>query len=174
MVHAVQLQALCGQLDRHEIGATDFVHRCARLISEAIGCSRTGIWLFDGHPTALRLRCLALYDADRDCIDVLPDETNEQVGAYFDALKRQGFVLAADVRKDPATAGLFGKALEARGIQSLMAVAMSVNGRLFGAFTCSHVHRQVCWTPQQLALLTRLGNRASLALAAATANQTLG
>lgn len=169
MVTALRLQLLCGQLDRQEIAATEFMEKCTRLITESIGCSRAGIWLFEGGAEDRRLRCLSLYDASRDCMDPMPDENKRQIGAYFDALEQTGYVVASDARAHPATSGLFAQNLDAHGVQSLMAAAFSVNGQLFGAFTCSQTHWTVEWTPHQLAMLMRIGARASLALAGATA-----
>jgi hypothetical protein len=49
-----------------------------------------------------------------------------------------------------------------------MASSFSINGRLFGAFTCTQVERAADWTPLQLTKLKRIGARVSLALANAT------
>jgi hypothetical protein len=46
-----------------------------------------------------------------------------------------------------------------------MAAALSLNGRLFGAFTCTQVAEPMAWSQRQLAMLTKIGSRATLALA---------
>ena len=51
------------------------------------------------------------------------------------------------------------------GVRSLMASSFSINGCLFGAFTCTQVERAMNWTPLQLVMLKRIGARVSLALA---------
>jgi GAF domain-containing protein len=167
------MQVLCGQLDRREISPQELMEGCTRLITSVIGCTRAGIWLFEDNLKGRRLRCLCLYDGAQDQTLELPDETSETVGAYFRALQETGYVLASDVTTHPATAGLYGGRFNVTGVRSLMAVSFAVNGRLYGAFTCTQVGRTVNWTTQQLALLMRLGGRASLALAGATATEQL-
>ena len=168
VVHALDIQALCGQFDRREIAYGRFIEQCTRLIATAIGCSRAGIWLFEDAAEGRLLRCLGIYDRHTDRVTLVPDETSRQVGAYFAALEQAGHVLAVEARSHPATAGFFGEKLSANGVHSLMASAFSINGCLFGAFTCTEVERTMNWTPAQLALLKRIGARVSLALASAT------
>lgn len=165
------MQLLCGRLDRMEISAATFMEQCTRMIAAAIGCSRAGIWLFDDAFDGRRLRCLCLYDTGSDRTTVLPDETNDEVGPYFAALEESGFIVANDASTHPATAGLFRRRLCASGVRSLMAASFSVNGQLFGAFTCTQTGSPAAWTSIQLSMLLRLGGRASLALARATATE---
>ena len=175
MAHALDVQTLCGRFDRREIDHDRFIEECTRLIADAIGCSRAGIWLFEEGANGHLLRCLGIYDRRQDGMVVAPDESSLQVGTYFDALERAGHVLAVDVRSHPATAGLFGDQLSVNGVRSLMASSFSINGRLFGAFTCTQVEDSMRWTPPQLAKLKGIGTRVSLALAnaARTSQSTL-
>jgi GAF domain-containing protein len=158
-----RLHVLCGDFDRRELSYARFMEECTRLIATVIGCSRVGIWLFEDAAEGRVLRCLSFYDGDKDRIINLPDETSLQVGAYFETLEQVGHVLANDARTHPATAGFFSDKASADGVRSLMAASFSVNGRLFGAFTCTQT--QVTeWSPAQLAALKRMGARVSLAL----------
>ena len=161
------LQALCGQFDRRELSSARFMEACTRLIAAVIGCSRVGIWLFEDAPDGRVLRCLSFYDGIRDRMTSVPDETSLQVGAYFKALEQVGHVLANDARTHPATAGFFNDAISANGVRALMAASFSVNGCLFGAFTCTQTE-VTGWSPAQLATLKRMGARVSLALANAS------
>lgn len=163
----MQLLALCGQFDRREINYTRFMEECTRLIAKVIGCTRVGIWLFEDMIEGRALRCLSFYDGTRDRMTSLPDETSLQVGAYFEALEQVGHVLASDARTHPATAGFFSDKVGANGVRSLMAASFSVNGCLFGAFTCTQT-AVTEWSPTQLATLKRMGARVSLALANAS------
>ena len=135
------------------------------MIAAAIGCSRAGIWLFEDAAEGRLLRCLGIYDRSKNRMTLAPNETSRQVGAYFAALEQTGHVLAVEARSHPATAGFFSEQLSVNGVRSLLASAFSINGRLFGAFTCTQVDRTMNWTPFQLALLKRIGARVSLALA---------
>jgi GAF domain-containing protein len=163
----MHLQALCSQFDRRDISYTRFMEACTRLIASVIGCARVGIWLFEDVTDGRVLRCLSFYDATRDRMTRVPDETSLQVGAYFEALEQVGHVLANDARTHPATAGFFNDAVSANGVRSLMAASFSINGCLFGAFTCTQTE-VTDWSPAQLATLKRLGARVSLALANAS------
>jgi GAF domain-containing protein len=168
MSNAIDVQRLCGQYDRREISHSRFVEECTRLIAVTIRCSRVGIWLFEDAAPCRLLRCLGIYDRNRDRMAQVPNESSQQVGAYFEALERTGYVLAVDARTHPATAGFFSDQLSINGVRSLLASSFSVNGSLFGAFTCTQVQETKAWTPGDLAKLKRIGARASLALAGAT------
>lgn len=165
----LQVQFLCGQLDRREMTRPEFVEACSRLISASIGCTRAGIWLVDEAGDASLLRCLGIYDSSKDRMTLAPSESSEQVSPYLHALRTTGHVLADDARFHPATAGFFADKLGENGVRSLMASAFSLNGELFGAFTCTQIGTPIHWTPVQLRTLKRIGSRVSLALAGATA-----
>ena len=165
----LQVQSLCGQLDRRELTQTQFVAACSRLLSASIGCGRAGIWLVDEVGGVPVLRCLGLYDRAKDRMTMAPSESSHRVGPYMDALRMTGHVLADDARLHPATAGLFADKLGELGVRSLLASAFSLNGELFGAFTCTQIGETRHWTSAQLATLKRIGARVSLALAGASA-----
>lgn len=154
---------LCARFEREEIDRTAFLDDCTRLVSRGIGCSRVGIWVFVDTAEGRVLRCVSMYDRDADRLTRAPDETQD-VDAYFHALKQPGYVLAADARSHAATTGFFADRLEARGVQSLLAASFSVNGAVYGTFTCTEVGRRADWTPQQLAALRQVAARSSLTL----------
>ncbi len=159
------LQSICARLERREIDATTFIEQCTRHVSATIQCSRAGIWLFLHSAEGQRLHCLGLFDSDSGRMTRVPDEIGCQVSDYFEALRRDGHVLANDAQTHPATAGFFNKSLRSSRVCSLMTACFSVNGELFGAFTCTQVGHPVEWSSAQLAMLKRIGARASLALA---------
>ena len=167
MADYIGVQALCGQFDRREISAGRFLEHCTRLIAAVIGCARVGVWLFEDVADGRALRCLSLYDGIKNRMTLVPDETSLQVGADFEALEQVGHVLANDARTHPATAGFFDEKASVNGVRSLMASSFSVNGCLFGAFTCTNTQITE-WSPAQLATLKRMGARVSLALANAS------
>ena len=160
-----EVQRLCADFDHREIRRTEFLDRCTRLVASTIGCSRAGIWLFHGERPALRLQCLAMYDATRDRMTQVPDEEGPPVADYFLALEQTGHVMATDARAHFATAGFFEHFLETNHVKSLLAAAFSVNGRLYGAFTCTQVGSEKEWSRLDLASLRVIGSRVSLALA---------
>lgn len=162
---AVETQRICAMLEHAEIDQRAFLDRTARLVADAVGCSRAGIWVFVGTMNGRLLRCLAMYDGVNDCMTTAADhQPGDSVGVYFQTLERVGYVLATDARTHFATAGFFAEHLEPRGVQSMMAAGFSVNGNLYGAFTCAQVGRQTEWARPQLNLLRQIGARVSLAL----------
>ena len=168
MANPVDVQDLCGQFDRREICFARFIEDCTRMIASSIGCSRAGVWLFDEADDGRILRCLGIYDRAQNRMTLVPDESTREVRPYFDALEQAGHILAVDAQTHPATAAMFAQARNAHDVRSLMAATFSVNGRLFGAFTCTQVGETVNWSAAQLATLKRIGTRVSLALAGAT------
>jgi GAF domain-containing protein len=154
---------LCAQLVDGAIDQSTFLERCTRLTNAIVGSSRTGIWMFVDTGAGRVLRCLAMYDSVADRMTSVPDEKRE-VQPYFDELEQSGFVMAHNAQVHPATMGLLARRLSASGVRSLLASAFSVNGHLFGAFTCTQVGELREWTPRQLATLRQIGGPASLAL----------
>lgn len=147
-----------------EFQPAPFVEQAMRRANQQIGCSRTGLWVFEECGDGRSLHCLGLYDRTKDRMVRVSDEAGHAAQPYFDALARQGHVVAHDARTHPATRAFFQEKLFASGVQSLMASAFSLNGTLFGAFTCTQVHVPVTWSPRQLAVLTKISSHATLAL----------
>lgn len=173
MSHNPKMQELCGQFDRGEIDRDEFVRCCTRHVAQEIGCSRAGIWVFVETGEGRMLQCLGMYDAVREGWVKASDESGPQVKAYFDALVLTGHVVAVDAQTHPATAGFFESKLQDTNVRSLMAASFGVNGKLFGAFTCTQVGQPMDWSTRQLATLKALGARSSLALSGATASFAL-
>jgi GAF domain-containing protein len=92
------------------------------------------------------------------------DIDGDSAPEYFRALVRDGAVMAADARHDPATAGFGAGYLVPMDVYSLLDVNFSVNGLMFGTFSCEQVGEIQQWTPRQLRLLRRIAARASLSL----------
>ncbi len=169
---AFEIRRLCAQVEHREIAVPAFLASCARLISAAVTCSRAGIWVFEDAEAGRRLRCLAIYDSTNERLVRVPDETGDGVLAYFHALESTGYVMAHDARTHFATAEFFAEHLESNGVQSLLTVAFSVNGAIYGAFTCTQVGAKREWTRTQLIRLRLIGSKLSLALANATRSAT--
>lgn len=160
-----EAQRLCADFDHRVIKCAEFLERCTRLVASVIGCTRAGVWVFQGEHPALRLHCLAMYDASRDRLTRVPDEEGAPVAEYFLALEQTGHAIATDARTHSATSGFFDKFLAKNNVKSLLAAAFSINGRLYGAFTCTQVGSEMAWSRQQLAALRLIGSRVSLVLA---------
>jgi len=172
MILHVDVVHLCANLENRNVTRREFLERAVRLVAREIGCSRAGLWLFHGESSDLCMRCLAMYDGQLDRTTQLPDENGPLVSEYFRVLEGTGYVMAADARTHFATASFYEKWLKPNGVQSLLAAAFSVNGRLYGAFTCAQVDGTMEWTRSQLATLRLIGSRMSLALANADRSPT--
>ena len=160
---AQDARRLCSMLNHAEIERHIFLERCTSLVAKAIGCSRTGIWIFMDTDAGRILRCVAMYDAVAQRMTHVPDE-RDSVGPYFQALDDAGYVMADDARTHPATAAFFSRSLAVNGVRSLLAVGVSINGSLYGAFTCTQVGQPTQWAAGQLALLRRVSLPVSMAL----------
>lgn len=158
------LQRICGLLERGEIDRWHFVEQCTRQIAIDIGCSRAAVRLLVNGERGPALRSMAVYDAATDAMVCVPEMTGEDVTPYFEALLHDGSVLAADCRTHPATIGFARDYLLPENVHSLLDVSFSVNGVLYGCFSCEQVGATQAWTPQQLTLLRQITARASLAL----------
>lgn len=165
------IQEICSRLDRGEIDRAQFLETFSREMAELIGCSRAGVWMFVDTAAGRSLCCMAMFDRIQDrLVDVTDIET---LGAepYFEALLRDGSVVASDARHDPATR-LFNEGyLVPLDIHSLLDVTFSVNGVVFGVLTCEQVAAPMKWTQRQLQWLRQIGSRASLTLLNAAASR---
>jgi GAF domain-containing protein len=169
----IETQRLCAMLEHQEVDRDAFLDRCSRLVAQAIGCSRAGIWVFVDTQNGRFLRCLAMYDGLRNRMTTVSDHSGDHVGVYFQILEQVGYVIATDASEHFATAGFFAEHLKPNGVQSMMAVSFSVNGKVYGAFTCTQVGAQLEWGRPQLNILRQIGSRVSLALASHAARTAL-
>lgn len=171
MTSAATIDDICARLYSGAITRGAFIEGCVRLACQQVACSRVGLWVFMDSGQGRLLHCLGLYDRAADRMCRVRDETEAQAGPYFRELERAGHVVANDARHHRATRDFFDDHLRETGVQSLMAAAFSLNGKLFGAFTCTQVGEPMVWSPRQLGTLMKIGSRATLALAAASPRQ---
>jgi hypothetical protein len=165
------VDAACARLSAQESSREQFVENCVRIAAHAVGSSRAGLWVFGQGEDDRSMRCLGMYDRVKGKMVEVQDRSEFGARAYFDELERVGHVVARDARSHPATKTFFEGRLSDRGVRSLMAASFSLNGQMFGAFTCTQVDETMNWSIRQLSILTRIGSRATLALASASPNQ---
>ena len=158
------LQRISGRLERGEIDSAQFLESFTRFMAAHIGCSRAGVWIFVDTPGGRALRCAAMYDAQADRMVRADDLLNANVGPYFETLERDGCINAPEARTHPATQGFLSSYLLPLDVHSLLEVCFSVNGVLFGTFSCEQVGAPTVWTQRQLQSLRQIGSRASLSL----------
>jgi GAF domain-containing protein len=158
------LHDVCARLDRGEIDRTQFLESFTRELAALIGCSRAGVWMYIDTVDGRALRCMAMYDRTRDHMVEATDMSTAYAQVYFDTLERDGAVVAPDARSDPTTRVFLDTYLLPLDIHSILDVSFSVNGVMFGIFSCEQVGQPVKWTQRQLQWLRQIGSRASLTL----------
>lgn len=171
MLDITEIDRLSYRLHGRDITRQQFIEDCVRFTAEAVDCTRCGLWVFPRSDSGRTLRCLGMYDRSAGNMVSVDDRQQDSSAAYFRALQESGHVLANDARTHPATKAFYERGLKPYGVQSLMAAAFSLNGKLFGAFTCSQVGERAVWSIRQLSILTRIGSRATLALASTSSSQ---
>jgi GAF domain-containing protein len=158
------LQVISGRLERGEIDSAQYLEQLMRFVAAQIGCTRAGLRLFVDTQEGRALRSVAMYDAAQDRMVGLADIVHQGTDPYLERLQHEGNVTAADAATDPVTAGALRDYVLANSIVSLMDMSFSVNGVLFGTFSCEQLDRRIEWTQRQLQSLRKIASRASLTL----------
>ncbi|RYF40044.1 MAG: GAF domain-containing protein [Cytophagaceae bacterium] len=162
--HIDRLQALLGLLREGSIDGMEFYQRVARIGADAVRSSRAGVWLFRDEVNGCSITCMGMYDRVRGRTTNVPDVHSSQAGLFFDALTSTGHVVADEAVSHPATRLFFEQKITQLNVRSLAATAFSVNGKVYGAFTCTQIDTPRHWTQKEIILLKRLGANASLVL----------
>lgn len=158
------LQRICGLLDRGEIDRAQFLSLLCRQLVHTIGCSRAAVRMLVQTAGGAALHCIAMHDAADGAPLVIPDMCSADPTPYFEPLLRDGCVVASDALHDPVTAPFLDSYLTPLNVHSLLDVGFSVNGSLYGSFSCEQVGSPQEWTPHQLTLLRNIAARVSLTL----------
>jgi diguanylate cyclase (GGDEF)-like protein/PAS domain S-box-containing protein len=151
------------QLDALVSGDVDVVAReIAVLASEATGCERVNVWLFNKDET--ELHCIEAYEAtskqhSRGMILREPDFRPE-----FQTLKEARYVDADDPMTDPRTAGYVESYVEPLRITSMLDAVVRVSNRNLGLLCFEHVDRPHHWEPDEIAFACQLADKLGLAL----------
>jgi len=133
-------------------------------VAGQIGCSRAGLRVFVDTPQARTSRCVAMYDAALDRMVPAADIVYAGGDLYFEHLQQAGNVTVSDALNEPVTAGALRNYLVAVHAVSVMDMSFSVNGVLFGTFSCEQTGTPVEWSQRQLQVLRKIASRASLTL----------
>jgi len=160
----LDIQRICGSLDRGDIDNAQFLEQFNREVAAQLGCSRAGTWVLIETSEGRAMRCVAMFDALQDRMVGTTDILMADSPAYFEALLRDGCVVATDAQNHPATTSLVHDYLVPKDIRSMLDVGFSVNGVLFGMFSCEQVGAAHPWTQRELQALRQIGALASLTL----------
>ena len=164
MTDQPDLQVISGRLERGEIDSAQYLEQLMRFVAAQIGCTRAGLRLFIDTPAGRALRSVAMYDAAQNRMVAPADIIHAGTDPYLERLQHEGNVAVSDAATDPVTVGALREYVLANGIVSLMDMSFSVNGVLFGTFSCEQLDKRVEWTQRQLQSLRKIASRASLTL----------
>ena len=158
------LQIISGRLERGEVDSARYLEQLMRFVAGQIGCTRSGLRVFLDTAAGRSLRCVAMYDASLDRMVTARDIVHPRDTLYLQQLQRDGNVTISDTRTDPVSEGVLRGYLDAASVLSLMDMSFSVNGVLFGTFTCEQTGTPIDWNQRQLQALRKIASRASLTL----------
>jgi len=164
MSELMALQHICGLLDRGEIDSAQFLELFTRRMAQDIGCSRAGVRMLIETDHGAALQTMALHDCATNVNVRVPDMGSDNPAPYFDALLRDGCIIAPDCKTHPATKPFLSSYFGPQNVFSLLDVSFSVNGALYGCFSCEQISATHEWSPYQVKLLRRMASRVSLAL----------
>ncbi len=164
MPDQADLQVISGRLERGEIDSAQFLDQLMRFVAEQIGCPRAGLRLFVDTERGRTLRCVVMFDASLGRVVAAADIPHAAHSLYIEQLQRDGSVIVTRALNDPINSGVLGEYLAATQVTTLMDMSFSVNGVLFGAFSCEQLDTPVEWTQRQLQSLRKIASRASLTL----------
>jgi GAF domain-containing protein len=171
MPQLMAVQRICGLLDRGEIDRVEFLEQLTRRMAAEIGCTRAAVRLLIHSDTGPALRSIAMHDTASGQPLRVPDMSGNDTSSYFETLLRDGSVVVVDVAATPALASFVPGYLGPQDVRSLLDVGFSVNGVLYGTFSCEQIGSTTAWTLQQLNLLRQIASRASLTLMHAITSQ---
>ena len=135
-----------------------------RFVAAQIGCTRAGLRLLADGPAGRTLRCAAMYDATVDRMVAADDIGHGPNDPYFERLLHDGSVMMLRRPDDPVNIGALAEYLSAGDVTALMDMSFSVNGVLFGTFSCEQIGTPLDWTQRQQQALRKIASRASLTL----------
>ena len=164
MAEQPDLQVISGRLERGEIDSAQFLDQLMRFVAGRIGCPRAGLRLLVDTEQGRTLRCVAMFDASLDRMVAAADIRHAPDDLYIEQLQRDGNITVTRSPTDPLNTGALGTYLAATQTSALMDMGFSVNGALFGAFSCEQLGTPTEWTQRQLQSLRKIASRASLTL----------
>jgi GAF domain-containing protein len=148
-----------GESDRNT-----FFRDLTRSIATQMACSRASVWKYADPLLQESAECLCLYDASQENWTAGARLSNSEFAPYFEAMRRDGVIVAADAARHPATACFNDSYFGPHNIVSLLDVGITISGEAFGLFCCENTAVIVDWTPEQINYLQQIGAVVGMAL----------
>lgn len=135
--------------------------------AEGLGVDRCGVWMRGNDGRAIR--CIHLLDTAEGGHRELPglEIDDATYPRYFEALRRERAIVAADAARDPATAEFAHGYLDVLGIASMLDCPIRQHGRMVGILCAEHRGPMRDWTPDEIAFLGSLADLFGRVLTAA-------
>ena len=167
-----QLQLISGQFERAEVTGEQYLELLMRQVSVQLGCVRSGLRLFTGDGPTRVARCVAMYDASASLIVPAADIVHDESGPYLQGLRHSGCVIIDFDASAASGTDALQDYLRIVGAASVLDMGFSVNGALFGAFSCERDAASQPWSQRHIQLLRKIASRASLTLMHAVNSST--
>jgi len=140
---------------RNGLGSRDAVYKAVCLdIVEEVGSTRASVWHFT--ESADTLVCAALYDSRNETFDSGTVLSDQDFGAYFDAILQEGIINAADAANHPATSCFNAFYFIPNDIRSLFDHLITVGNRPTAVLCCEHCGDIKHWSDQDARYLTKM------------------
>ncbi|CAM5179427.1 GAF domain-containing protein [Alishewanella longhuensis] len=157
------LLLLVKQFKDSAVNERQFYAQLTELITAEIGCSRASLWLYKDMLLD-EIIAIDLYDAPsgQHYSDIHLHE--DDFAPYFEAMRNDGGIDAADAMAHPATLCFNESYFEPNDIVSLLDVGIRYNGQLVGVFCCENVSTIMNWNDDQKAYLEQAGKLITFAI----------
>lgn len=164
-----RVMLLSKQVMDGSLKADDFYKALTQTLAEEMGSTRASLWIYPDPLLRDRIQCLKLFDrTDRAWSDgtVLKEE---DFGPYFEAMRKDNLIVAADARQHETTSCFTEIYFEPLGIYSLLDVGINISGQPWGLFCCENTTDVLDWTTEHVEYLRQVGTLLGFALKKAQA-----
>lgn len=146
------------------VDAEQFYKELTLVLAEESGATRASLWMYPDPLLRDRIECLSLYDRTDAAWSSGAVLKEEDFGPYFDAMRKDGLIVAGDARNHPVTDCFSEIYFDPLGIVSLLDVGIQVAGQPFGLFCCENTTDILDWTPEHVEYLRQVGTLLGFAL----------
>lgn len=159
-----KILALSKRLMDGAIQPGDFYQELTRTLVDEMNCTRASLWIYPDPLMRDSIHCLSLYDRTEGQWSAGTVLKEEDFGPYFEAMRRDGLIVAGDARNNPITECFTEIYFAPLGIYSLLDVGINVGGSPFGLFCCENTTDILDWTPEHVEYLRQVGTLLGFAL----------
>ena len=146
------------------IAAEAFYSELTKTLAEEMGSTRASLWYYPDPVVQASVICLSLYDATDKAWSQGTELKEDDFGPYFEAMRKDGLIVASDARNVAATNCFNEIYFEPLGIYSLLDVGINIAGQPFGLFCCENTTDILEWTPAHVDYLRQVGTLLGFAL----------